>query len=248
MTLCSDTSVKGASDKQRDGDAMKRSTAEHSNSELRKRDREKTRQSLIDAVGAIVREQGIEGVGINAVARVAGVDKVLIYRYFGDLDGLLSAYVTQQDYYARLDAHGVEMPASNDKNSILRIAREVLRGQLAAVRGSRELQELLRWELATRNPVTEDIARKREEQGSAITARFEQAVLNPSIDVRAIVTLLSAGINYLVLRSRTVEVFNGIALDNEEGWQRLEQALMQLVDIVGDQAFKTSSGRKRVGG
>jgi hypothetical protein len=44
-----------------------------------------------------------------------------------------------------------------------------------------------------------------------------------------------------------VEVYNGIALDKEEGWQRLEQALMQLVDIVGDQAFKKSS-RKRVGG
>ncbi len=234
-------------DKQRVGEAMKHSTAEHSNSEIRKRDKEKTRQLLIDAVGAIVREQGIEGVGINAVAREAGVDKVLIYRYFGDLDGLLSAFVTQQDYYARLDARGVEMPTSIDKNSILHTAREVLRGQLAAVRGSRELQELLRWELATRNPVTEDIARQREEQGSAITARFEEAVLDPSIDVRAIVTLLSAGINYLVLRSRTVEVYNGIALDKEEGWQRLEQALMQLVDIVGDQAFKKSS-RKRVGG
>ena len=47
------------------------------------RSRLKTEQRLIDAVGALLLEQGYPAVGINAIARQAGCDKVLIYRYFG---------------------------------------------------------------------------------------------------------------------------------------------------------------------
>ncbi|MUM78904.1 TetR family transcriptional regulator [Pseudodesulfovibrio sp. F-1] len=56
------------------------------------RNREITQQKLIGAVGKVLAESGFRHLGINQVAREAGVDKKLIYRYFGGLPGLLAAY------------------------------------------------------------------------------------------------------------------------------------------------------------
>ena len=51
-----------------------------------------TEQHLTDAVGKIIREEGFKGLGINRIAKEAGCDKVLIYRYFGSMDGLIEGF------------------------------------------------------------------------------------------------------------------------------------------------------------
>lgn len=53
--------------------------------------REETTKRLIEAALAILSEQGFAAIGVNAVARRAGADKQLIYRYFNGLDGLMAA-------------------------------------------------------------------------------------------------------------------------------------------------------------
>jgi AcrR family transcriptional regulator len=55
------------------------------------RNSDDTRQRLLDAALQELREQGFVGFGINAIARRAGCDKKLIYRYFNGLDGLIDA-------------------------------------------------------------------------------------------------------------------------------------------------------------
>ena len=62
------------------------------------RNKEQTKQSLLDAVDSLVEESGYEALGINAVAAKAGVSKMLIYRYFGSLEGLIAAYIIQYAY------------------------------------------------------------------------------------------------------------------------------------------------------
>lgn len=63
----------------------------------KQRDREQTKERLVEAVVDIIRERGFEEIGVNAVAERAGVSKVLIYRYFGDLDGLFQAVAERLD-------------------------------------------------------------------------------------------------------------------------------------------------------
>src|SRR5690606_36089768 len=64
----------------------------------RRRDREKTGKAILDAVSRLILRDGLSGVGINALAREAGVDKVLIYRYYGDLDGVYRAIAEHGDF------------------------------------------------------------------------------------------------------------------------------------------------------
>jgi AcrR family transcriptional regulator len=55
------------------------------------RDSDATRDRLIEAGFRTLSEEGFAGLGINGIARAAGCDKKLIYRYFDGLDGLLDA-------------------------------------------------------------------------------------------------------------------------------------------------------------
>ena len=57
------------------------------------RNRDKTTQRIVEALEVVIAEHGLEGVGVNRVAEKAGVSKVLIYRYFGGIDGLMHYYV-----------------------------------------------------------------------------------------------------------------------------------------------------------
>ena len=67
------------------------------------KNRQATEMTLITAVNDIIEESGFEGLGINAVAAKAKVSKMLIYRYFNSLDGLIAAYIQQNDYWINFD-------------------------------------------------------------------------------------------------------------------------------------------------
>ena len=55
------------------------------------RDREATEKRLLDTIGKMIAEDGFEKIGINAIATQSGVSKILIYRYFGSVEGLMAA-------------------------------------------------------------------------------------------------------------------------------------------------------------
>ena len=63
------------------------------------RDKEATKAKLIKAAGQVMARDGFAKMGVNAVAREANVDKVLIYRYFGGLEGLIKAYAEDGDFW-----------------------------------------------------------------------------------------------------------------------------------------------------
>ena len=78
------------------------------------RSREQTRQRILQAVSSLLLEQGFPSIGINAVARKAGCDKVLIYRYFGGLDGLLEEFAGQNDLWWQVEEIITESPGHCD--------------------------------------------------------------------------------------------------------------------------------------
>jgi AcrR family transcriptional regulator len=62
------------------------------------RNKEDTKSRILQAVGKLLAESGFNSLGINAIAKEAGVDKVLIYRYFTDLPTLLQTFGREGDY------------------------------------------------------------------------------------------------------------------------------------------------------
>ena len=192
------------------------------------RNREATRRLLIVAVGDVLRDKGFTGLGVNAVARQAGVDKVLIYRYFGGLPGLIKAFGQKGDFWP-----SIEELAGGDIDSFRRLPLEAKLTALGCnfLRGIRRrplTQEIMAWEMVERNDLTEELEIIRETR----MLRFAELFLpadGARADLMAIMAIFGAGISYLVCRSRKIRWYNGIDLDSENGWQRIEAAVGQMV-------------------
>ncbi len=60
--------------------------------------RERTERAILQALEDQLCETGMVGMGINVVAKRAGVSKELIYRYFDGMSGLMLARMQEQDF------------------------------------------------------------------------------------------------------------------------------------------------------
>lgn len=197
----------------------------------RPRDREATRELLVDAVGKLLAEKGFTHLGVNAVARQAGVDKVLIYRYFGGLPGLIKAFGQEGDFWP-----SIEELAGGDIESFRRLPLEkklVALGHnfLSGIRKRPLTQEVMAWEMVERNQFTEELEIVRETRMLRFAELFLQTE-GAKADLMAVTAIVGSGISYLVCRARRVRWYNGIDLESNEGWQRIETAIGQIVKGV----------------
>lgn len=176
--------------------------------------RAETTDKILQALGRVLSRDGVRGVGINAVAREAGVDKVLIYRYFGGMEELLRTFAEQKEIWpSESELEGGDGDGALPAEVLVRYAR--------ALRARPNTQEILRWELLERNELTDSIAELRGQLGARILARIPK---DGSRDLSAIATLACAGLTYLALRARSTESAGDLPLRTDEGWQRLEEA------------------------
>ena len=121
------------------------------------RNREMTRERLISAVGKVVAEVGFKQLGVNMVAREAGVDKKLIYRYFGGLNGLEDAYGRTVEFWPN-----AEELLGDDRDRIRGMAPSELmsvffKRYLRAILQRPQTLEILAWEGLERNRLTQGL-------------------------------------------------------------------------------------------
>lgn len=190
----------------------------------RARDAEATRARILEAVGSLLAREGFAALGVNAVAREAGVDKVLIYRYFGGMDALLETWGTQADFWPT----ETETLGPNPEKEPARLAAGLLKRHLHALRRRPHTLEILAWETLGGNPLTDILARIRETRSAALVAALAPRFQGRAVDLEALSALLGAGLQHLLLRSRTVDTYGGIPISTPEGWDRIERTLDQV--------------------
>lgn len=191
------------------------------------RDREQTRQLLIEVVGRVLAQDGFAGLGVNAVARAAGVDKVLIYRYFDGLPNLLQAYGESGDFWPSL-----EEVLGPDEEALRKLPLDartaiIVANLLDALRKRPQTIEILAWEAVQQNPLTDTLADIRERWSREVIARMLPDSVKDEADVLALASLLVAGFQYLLIRSRNTKLYGGLALQTEDGWRRIRNAVFR---------------------
>jgi AcrR family transcriptional regulator len=209
----------------------------------RPRDSTDTRARILDAVGRLLARGAIADVGVNAVAREAGVDKVLIYRYFGGLPELLAAFAERTEFFPDVDE--IVGPPAGDagRRTPLQWGLTTLRNLVRGLRARPLTLAIMRSELATSNELTRSLGRARERRGLEILRRAPHIDdAPPHTDVAAIAGVLSAGVIYLLLRSHGTPAWNGVPLQTEEGWARIERAVEIILRAVLE-AGRTSGTR-----
>jgi AcrR family transcriptional regulator len=191
------------------------------------RDRDQTRQLLIEAVGRVLALEGFAGLGVNAVARAAGVDKVLIYRYFDGLPKLLKAYGESGDFWPSVaEVLGPDEDALRKLPPAERTAT-IVANLLDALRSRPQTIEILAWEAVQRNALTETLADIRERWSRTVIARMLPDAAATGPDLVALASLLVAGVQYLLIRSRSTQLYGGLALQTDDGWRRIRNAVFE---------------------
>jgi len=191
---------------------------------VKSRDAVATRKRILDSVGTLLSREGFGALGVNAVAREAGVDKVLIYRYFGGIDQLLEAWASAFDFWPSVEEILGDAPESDPAA----FAAGMLTRHLRALRGRPHTLEVMAWEAVERHPLTRILDRVRETRAEQVMAAIPAHLFGAGQDLPAISALLSAGLQHLLLRSRTVDFYNGVPIASPEGWNRIEAAVQTL--------------------
>lgn len=200
--------------------------------------RERTERAILQALEEQICDTGMAGVGINSVAKRAGVSKELIYRYFDGMSGLMMAWMKEQDFWTKRSDLLKSDESSEQSPADLILA--MLREQLDILANNQALCEVRRWELIERNEVSAQLADRRENAARAFINRVDG--LTEDVDMPAVVSIMLAGILYLTLRSKTEEHFLGVSLRSPEGWERLWQATEYLAASLPEE-LKTESLR-----
>lgn len=203
------------------------------------RNKERTKLRLINAVGDVIRFHGYTKLGVNIIARSAGVDKKLIYRYFGNVNDLIKSYLMSNDYWLGLsaevwDSMGLE---SSDKGK--KITSSILKGLFNHLSGSPELQNFILWEISENNPVMREIGRIKEFTRKKLLVVTEKAFANTDVDISAVSAIIVGGIYYLQLRAKAIggTVFK-IDAKSTEGKDRIVGAVEMIVDLVYKEAVR----------
>lgn len=198
-----------------------------------RRDRARTERAILDAVARLILRDGLSGVGINALAREAGIDKVLIYRYFGDLDGVYRAYAEHGDFWWSVD----DIIGTEKAANLAGALKSGFRRHAAEMRKRPVTLAVIGAETANRTPlviVLEEVRERRAlELMDAIFARYGAPA---HVDLPALTAILGAAIDYLAARARQIRVYGGVEIKTDKDWERL----FTTVDAMIDGAFSTA--------
>jgi AcrR family transcriptional regulator len=184
-----------------------------------------TEQKILQALEQLLLKQGFAIVGINSIARQAGCDKVLIYRYFDGFDGLLGAFAETSQLWWEVDEIITESPDSIGQQPLQYYLQELLKRHLAALQARPLTLEIMAWEMSAQNNLTVALARTRAERGMALVKKIRAHYQQPNIDIGGILGVFGAAINYLLIRTRNAE-----PRYMTEEWWRLQHTIAQLME------------------
>jgi len=196
------------------------------------RDREATRTKILDAVERLAVRDGFESCGVNAIAQEAGVDKVLIYRYFGGVDGLLSAAIAERAAWPAAHTPAATTPdaaGSSLAATLIQVARDIRARPLA--------QHAIAWEATGHadHDITKPITSGREAALSALGSALRDAHAVPfRFDLEAVGALVTAGLTTLATRAGSDVPYFGLDMRQDADWRRVEKAATTILRALLD--------------
>lgn len=194
---------------------------------VKTRDKDATRAGLVKAATDVLAQDGFQGFGVNAIARRAGCDKQLIYRYFGGLDGLLDAIGdTLADWIG--DSVGVE---AEPVTSYGHLMRRLALGYLTALRATPLMQKIIAWELSAPSEQLRPLMGARS-RGVMRWMNLWRGDLTPppGLDAAMVNALVIGAIQQIVLSANSGGEFAGVALRSDTDWARAEAAILHLLE------------------
>lgn len=165
------------------------------------KNRANTERKLISAVDSIVNTKGFKGLGVNKVAKEAGVSKILIYRYFGTFERLLKSCVHEKDFWVHHPAH-VSVTSCNS-SSLKELLQKLLKEQFDSFYRHCEMEAFLLNSLIGKHEMVTNLSNNAGYDDEPLfTAKKSTGILSAdSVTYFKIISkLLVVGTNQLLLQ------------------------------------------------
>jgi AcrR family transcriptional regulator len=196
------------------------------------KDRDETKQRIINAVGKIFRTQGRDGLNVSRIAREAGVDRSLIYQYFGkNINDLIETYILQKDYWMRFAGKINAEVGQHTHESSKELIIDILQNQWRYFSADAEMQQLILWELSGDSDLMRSIHNTREINGQSVLELAKEHFKENNIKFEPIAVLLLGGIYYANIHTiHNGSIMCGMDIKTEEGQQDMMNAIRQIVE------------------
>lgn len=197
-----------------------------------RRNRPQTEARLRQAVEDLIVEAGFGALTPTAVARRAGVDKMLIYRYFGDLEGLVRSIAYADDFFPTFERLCDGLTVEQLKAlPVSRRTAHIIEANARALLERPVVLELMAWELIERNELTAVMEEARESLGLRLMAELFADVADAQM-LRAFSALHTASVTYLALRRRKIRWYAGMDLRTDDAWADLIRAVELMTRVL----------------
>jgi AcrR family transcriptional regulator len=198
----------------------------------RTRDREATRERILQAVGTVLAREGFGQLGVNAIAREAGVDKVLIYRYFGGLPELLTAWGDSGQFWPRVQDLLGDDPAAFLALPVAERYSRFFEHFIDELRARPLTLEIMVAEMTERNELTAILETEREQWGEEAARTLGGPALQALPWMQGLTLLLIAGVQHLALRARKIRIFGGVNIQSDAGWSELKASVRAMAHAL----------------
>lgn len=192
------------------------------------RDRGATSARILKAAAELLAEEGFQNFGVNAVARRAGCDKQLIYRYYGGMDGLVDAIGADLARWIQ-----EKMPVESGQGFMLTYGDLIEHMMMLFMRALREdplTRRIIAWEVSDNSPQVRRLSEARSKALGQWIEKVRGAMPPPKgVDHFALNAMLIAAIQHVVLAGATAQRFAGLELVTDKDWDRVVQAVKKLV-------------------
>lgn len=196
---------------------------------------ETSREAFLQALERLLSQPDPGLLGVNTVAREAGLNKVLLYRYFGSWEGLLEAFAPRVNLWRELRHETAIGLDAGRWSNLADLLTWLFTAYLDRLLASPLQQNLLRRSLATRDALQVALERDREDAALGLMAlvgsRYD---LRPGVDYPSLTALLMGGLTWLALAGTRAGVFNGLTFEGAtpNGPERLRQAIASWVALT----------------
>lgn len=194
------------------------------------KDKARTMNRLVAAVGTVIKTKGYSALSAASVAHECGLNKQLVWTYFGGIDNLVKEYIQQRDFWKQAAGEVIENLLKSPETIGRTEISSLLQNQLELVLNDKALQKIIHWELGEKNKMLREIADEREEIGEQLFNVILPDFSNSGVDLRARLALVIGGIYYLSIHAKTNgSAFCGIDMNLDEGKERIADAIREII-------------------
>ena len=138
----------------------------------------------------------------------------------------MAAYIRQHDFWINFP---LEYPS---REKLPAFVKSMFQGQIEQLRNNPTLKRLYRWELSCNNDMIVKLREQREKVGIDLVKKVSELTGHPQKEIAAIASMLTASITYLVMLEDFCPVYNGIPLNENAGWEQINEGIEVLINKV----------------